>query len=76
MRAIASHLVASAIASELERAERSVGWLSDRSGIDREVLASKLQHHEDFTMVDLSDIAAALGVPVSALAPSPRPPGR
>ena len=76
MRAIASHLVASAVVSELERADRSVEWLSVSTGIDREVLASKLHLHEDFTMVDLSDIATALGISVSALAPSPRPPSR
>jgi hypothetical protein len=69
-------LVASAVVSELEQADRSVEWLSASTGIDREVLASKLHLHEDFTMADLSDIATALGISVSALAPSPRPPSR
>ncbi len=64
------HLVASAIVTEMQRADRSVRWVSDRSGVDRAVLASKLEEREDFTMVDLANIAAALGVPVAALTPS------
>ena len=64
------HLVASAIASEMQRAERSVRWVADSAGIDRAVLASKLAEREDFTMVDLANIAGALGVPAAALTPS------
>ncbi|WP_223628255.1 XRE family transcriptional regulator [Microbacterium sp. EST19A] len=62
--------MASAIVTEMQRADRSVRWVSDRSGVDRAVLASKLEEREDFTMVDLANIAAALGVPVAALTPS------
>ena len=67
------HLVASAIEAEMQRADRSVRWVSSRSGMDRSVLASKLEEREDFTMVDLANIAAALGVPVAALTPSAGP---
>lgn len=67
------HLVASAIATEMRRAERSVFWVSERSGMDRVVLSSKLEEREDFTVVDLAKVAAALGVPVAALTPSVRP---
>lgn len=76
MRAKECHLVASAIVSELERAERSVEWLAGRTDIDPDVLVAKLAHREDLTVVDLAKIAAALDIPVAALAPSPRPPGR
>ncbi len=70
------HLVASAIVTEIRRSDRSVRWVSFRSGLDCDDLVSKLEEHEDFTMVDLANIAAALGVPVSALTPSARPTGR
>ena len=50
--------------------------MSDRTGIDRTELAAKLQAREDLTMVDLANIAAALGVPVAALTPSAEPPAR
>lgn len=75
MGANSSHLVAYAISSRLRAAERSVDWLSDRTGIDKHALRAKLAGRGDLTIVDLADIAAALGVPVAALTPSERPQG-
>lgn len=64
------HLVASAIVTAIRRSDRSVRWVSYQSGLDCDDLVAKLEEHEDFTVVDLANIAAALGVPVSALTPS------
>lgn len=75
MGAKGSHLVASAISSQLRTAGRTVGWLSDRSGIEKAVLQAKLTGRDDLTIVDLAAIAAALGVPVATLTPSERPQG-
>ena len=76
MRSKGSRLVASAVAAEMERAERSLLWVSDRTGIECAVLVSKLRGREEFTMVDLANIAAALHVPVAALTPSAGPAAR
>lgn len=73
MRSKDGHLVASAVMGELKRAERSVTWLADHAGIDQAALSSMLRAREEFTMVDLANIAAALNVPVAALMPSEQP---
>ncbi|MDQ0728856.1 helix-turn-helix transcriptional regulator [Microbacterium sp. W4I20] len=73
MRSKEGHLVASAVEGELQRVERSVAWLAEHTGIDPAALSSMLQEREDFTMVDLANIAAALDVPVAALTPSRQP---
>ncbi|WP_435746344.1 helix-turn-helix domain-containing protein [Microbacterium sp. PMB16] len=65
--------MSSTIATELERIGRPVDWLAAEASIDRSVLRSKLLAHEEFTMVDLANIAAALDVPVAALMPTARP---
>lgn len=70
MRTNDRHLVASAIASALHRSQRSIGWLSAQSGIELPALAAKLREEEDFTIVELADIAAALEIAVSSLTPS------
>ena len=65
-------LVAATVASALARTGRSTRWLAARSGIDHETLERKLVLRADFTVADLSDIAAALGMPVTELAPRVR----
>lgn len=62
--------MASAIAVTLARSGHSWGWLAEGAGIDRDALESRLRGDDDFTMVDLAKIAAALGVPVASLTPS------
>lgn len=66
-------MVAFTVASALARTGRSTRWLASRSGIGHEALERKLALLVDFTVTDLSDIAAALDVPVVDLIP--RPPG-
>ncbi|KJQ54447.1 hypothetical protein RS85_01599 [Microbacterium sp. SA39] len=60
------------MASELRRSRRTVGWLSEQSGIEVPLLAAKLREDEDFTIADLANIAPALDVPVSSLMPDDR----
>jgi hypothetical protein len=62
-------MVASAVASALTRAARSTGWLASRSGIGHAALQRKLAAESDFTVAELADIAAALGIPVADLVP-------
>ena len=76
MRTNERHLVASAVAFELKRAQRSEAWLSERSGIALPTLVSRLREQEDFTIVDLANIAAALEISVTFLTPSAGPSGR
>lgn len=61
------HVVAQAVLAELQRSGRSPQWLEERSGVP--LLAEKLAEHEDFTVVDLAGIAAALSIPIVRLTP-------
>lgn len=68
--------VASAVAFELSKADRTKRWLSDRTGIAYSTLDRKLKGHVDFTFTELWAIAEALGVDPSVLTPRVFLPGR
>ena len=53
----------------------SFSRLSELSGVDPAALADLLDGEEDFTVVDLAGIAAALGIPITALLPGSVPEG-
>lgn len=61
------------LASEVDGARFHAGVsfadLSARSGIGPDALGDLLDGREDFTVVDLAQIAAVLGIPVTALLP-------
>ncbi|KNY06292.1 hypothetical protein AKH00_10970 [Microbacterium sp. GCS4] len=61
--------MAGAIDSALAERERDVRWLSVRSGIELGTLESVLAGERDVTVIELADIAQALGVAVARLAP-------
>lgn len=61
--------VASAVAFELTRADRSKKWLAEHSGIPYSTLDRKLRAQVDFTFTDLLRVADALGVEPSAFTP-------
>lgn len=61
--------VASAVAFELSKADRTKRWLSDRTGIPYSTLDRKLKGHVDFTFTELWSIAEVLGVEPSVLTP-------
>lgn len=61
--------VASAVLLELNRADRTKRWLSQRAGIPYSTLDRKLNGHVDFTFTELAEIARALDVPPSTLTP-------
>jgi transcriptional regulator with XRE-family HTH domain len=46
-----------------------VRWLSARSGIELGTLERVLTGERDVTVIELADIARALGVPVARLTP-------
>jgi len=62
-------LVAGAIDSALGERGRDARWLSARSGIEVGALEDVLAGERDVTVIELADIARALGVPVARLAP-------
>ncbi|WAA65091.1 helix-turn-helix domain-containing protein [Microbacterium oxydans] len=68
------------LASEVDGARIHAGvsflQLADRSGIAPAALADLLDGREDFTVVDLAGIAAAIGVPVTTLLPASTPDDR
>ncbi len=66
-------MVASAVDAALTNSGHTAQWLAQHSGMERQALTSRLRGDADFTMVDLANIAAALGVPVGSLTPSERP---
>lgn len=61
--------VAAAVAFELNAADRTKRWLSDRSGIPYSTLDRKLKGHVDFTFTELSAIADVLGIAPWKLTP-------
>ena len=61
--------VASAVISAIGHAGRTPQWLAERSGIAPRALQEMLSLRRDFTVVDLGDIADALGISVSELVP-------
>lgn len=65
----ARQVVAAAVISAIDRAGHTPQWLAERSGIAPRALQEMLSLRRDFTIVDLGDIAAALGIPVSELVP-------
>jgi hypothetical protein len=66
----AGHLVAQAIEENLQGRGLSVGWLAADIGMDVGLLDAKLSARADLTVVDLANIATALGVSASSLTPS------
>lgn len=65
--------MASAVEAALGRSGHTEGWLAERSGMERIALSARLRGDEEFTVVDVANIAAALGVSVGSLTPSGRP---
>lgn len=61
--------MASAVISELATADRSVDWLARQTRMSQPALRQKLAGGTDFTVADLAEIAAALGIPPSRLVP-------
>lgn len=61
--------VAAAVATELARQGRDATWLAARSGVPSRDLEQKLGLKRDFTITDLSAIAAALDIEVARLVP-------
>ena len=61
--------VASLVAFELVKAERTKKWLAEKSGIPLSTLARKLGGFGDFTFTELHSIAVALNVSPSAFVP-------
>jgi hypothetical protein len=57
------------VVSALEERGHTVPWLAEASGIPLPRLEDLLYLRSGFTVTDLGDIAAALGVPVAALVP-------
>ena len=72
--------MAQAVRQHLRRRELSLEWLAAEMGIEPALLHAKLSQQTDptgadpavldLTVVDLANIATALRVPVSSLAPS------
>ena len=65
-------MIASRVSDELVASGRTPQWLAEQAGISAKALRSKLAMRADFTVVDLADIAHALGIPVSELVPPER----
>lgn len=61
--------MADAILSALDERGRDARWLAARSGIELGNLERVLSGEHDVTVIELADIARALGVPVARLAP-------
>lgn len=61
--------VASAVAFELSRADRSKKWLAEKTGIPYSTLDRKMKAQVDFTFTDLGRIASVLDVSPSAFTP-------
>lgn len=59
--------IALSVAAQLSRAGRSPQWLAGASGIELGDLLDKLALRRDFTVTDLGDIAAALGISATEL---------
>ncbi|MBO9625278.1 MAG: hypothetical protein J7484_02765 [Microbacterium sp.] len=62
--------LALSVASALARSDRSVTWLAATSGIPEPRLRRALAAERDFTLTDLGDVAAALGIRVVDLLPA------
>lgn len=61
--------VAAMVLLELNKADRTKRWLSDRAGIAYSTLDRKLRAHVDFTFTELFLIAEALGIEAWRLTP-------
>jgi transcriptional regulator with XRE-family HTH domain len=66
-------VVAAAVISQLRTAERSIDWLADETGLSPVALRQKLSGGADFTVADLAEVAAALGISPTTLVPPGRP---
>lgn len=75
MRTNGCQAVASAILRELSSRGRSVGWLAQRTGMDRAELVAKLEDDAELTMVDVAGIADVFEIPISELFPAGDPHG-
>lgn len=60
------------VASALSQAGRSTRWLAAASGIELGELESRLAARSDFTVTEIGDIAAALGITGADLIPPRR----
>ena len=61
--------VAAEVRALLGRQDKSQRWLSEQTGIGAPGLSRRLKGERDFNLDELSSIATALGVPLSALLP-------
>lgn len=66
-------MVASAIDTYLASRGRSLSWLAAQSGMPYSTLRGKHSGRSDFTVTDLAEIAAALGISPGALVPPLHP---
>lgn len=57
------------VRAAMDAAERSKKWTAEKAGIPIATFMRKAQGHRDFTLTELSKIAAALTVEPSALIP-------
>lgn len=69
------HMLASTIDGARLHAGMSFSRLSELSGVGPAALADLLDGEQDFTVVDLAAIAAALEIPITALLPASTPEG-
>ncbi|WP_156153192.1 hypothetical protein [Microbacterium oxydans] len=73
MKTDVGQVVASAVISQLVTAERSIDWLAAEMRISRSALRQKLFGGADFTVSDLAEVAAALGISPTVLVPTGHP---
>lgn len=66
-------VVASAVAARLECHGGGLDWLAAQTGTPVRTLRSRLGARSDFTVTELADVAAALGISPTLLVPPPHP---